>query len=194
MVAIALQAAVLSRKRIAWFGATDADHTDLGVVFERSLILWRGAVGKLPDAHPVVPAAPVVDHGTIPGRARRNDGDQYPTRHEQQAGVGDDAVLGALAVLEEVGRVGQHQAHAPPGNTHTLEGAGDEFGLWEACAGNGGAFGGDFHTIEPGQRDLTARQEQVALSRRWVEHSGGLSLREGQEAAHDPVRTPGPRA
>src|SRR5258708_7829084 len=111
MVAIALQAAVLSRKRIAWFGATDADHTDLGVVFERALILWRGAVGELPDAHAVVPAAPVVDHGTIPGRARRNDGDHDPAGHEQCAGVSNNTILSAFAVLEEVGRVRQHQAH-----------------------------------------------------------------------------------
>src|SRR5258708_16857542 len=175
MVAIALQAAVLRWNRIARLGAPDTGDADLREILKGALILRRGAVGKLPDAHPVVPAGPVVDHRAVPGRARRNDGDQYPTRHEQRASVGNDTILSAFAVLEEVGRVRKHQAHAAFGDAHALEGAGDKLGLWEACAGNGGAFGADFHAIEPGQRDLTAMQEQGALSRPLAEPSGSLA-------------------
>src|SRR5258708_38699931 len=109
MVAIALQAAVLRRNRIARLGAPDTDDADLREILKGALILQRGAVGKLPDAHAVVPAAPVVDHGAIPGRARRDDSDQYPTRHEQRSCGGNDTILSAFAVLEEVGRGGKPQ-------------------------------------------------------------------------------------
>src|SRR5258708_40371976 len=105
MVAIALQAAALRRNRITWFGAPDADHADLGVVLKGTLLFGGCAVRELPDAYAAVPAAPVVDHRAIPGRACRDDGDQHPAGHQQRASVGDDAVLGAFAVLEEVGRV-----------------------------------------------------------------------------------------
>src|SRR5258708_25911953 len=112
MVAIALQAAVLHRNRIARLGAPDTDDADLREILKGALILRSSSVGELPDAHPVVPAAPVVDHRAIPGRAGWDDSDQYPARHEQCSCVGNDTILGALAILEEVGWDGQHHAHA----------------------------------------------------------------------------------
>src|SRR2546428_4212396 len=129
MVAIALQAAALRRDRVTWFGTPDADHADLGVVLKGTFLFGGCAVRELPDAYAVVPAAPVVDHGAVPGRACRDNGDQYPARYEQCSCVGDDAVLGALAVLEEVGRVRKHQAHAAFGDAHAFKGAGDKLGL-----------------------------------------------------------------
>src|SRR6266568_7997157 len=108
MAAVALQPAALRRDGIAWFGSPDADHADLGVVFEGALILCPCAVRKLPDAHAVVPATPVVDHGAIPGRTSRDDGGHHPSWHEQYSSVGDDAVLGAFAILEKVRRVRKH--------------------------------------------------------------------------------------
>src|SRR5258708_19558305 len=170
MVAIALQAAVLRWNRIARLGAPDTGDADLREILKGALILRRGAVGKLPDAHPVVPAGPVVDHRAVPGRARRNDGDQYPTRHEQRASVGNDTILSAFAVLEEVGRVGKHQAHAALGDAHALEGAGDKLGLWKACAGNGGAFAPDFPTLDPAPPDLPPSQDHIPLPPPSLEH------------------------
>ncbi len=63
MVAIPLQAAALRRHGIAWLGSSHADHTDLRDVLEGSLLIWGGAVGELPDADTVVPAAPVMANG-----------------------------------------------------------------------------------------------------------------------------------
>src|SRR5713101_9337562 len=108
MVTIALQSAALRRNRISCFGSPDADHADLRVVLEGTLILSPCTVRELPDTHAVVPATPVVDHGAVPGRTRWDNGDHYPSWHEQHASVGDDAVLGAFAVLEKVRRVRKH--------------------------------------------------------------------------------------
>src|SRR5713101_6221942 len=121
MVAIALQSAALRRNGIAWFGSPDAGHADLRVVLKGALFFRRGAVGELPDAHAVVPATPVVDHGAVPGRTRRDDGDHDPSWHEQHSSIGDDAVLGAFAVLEKVRRVREHQTHTPFGDTLALK-------------------------------------------------------------------------
>src|SRR5258708_12471005 len=105
MVAIALQAAALRRNRITWFGAPDADHTDLGVVLKGTFLFGGCAVRELPDAYAVVPAAPVVDHRAVPGRAGRDDSDQYPTSHEHRSCVANHTLLGAFAFLEESRRV-----------------------------------------------------------------------------------------
>src|SRR5579864_968244 len=129
MVAIALQATALRRNRVARFGSPDADHAHLRVVLEGALILRRGAVGKLPDAHAIVPATPVVDHGAVPGRTGRDDGDHHSAWLKQCSGIGDDAVLGAFAVLEKVRWVRQHQAYASFGDAHALKRAADEFGM-----------------------------------------------------------------
>jgi hypothetical protein len=128
----------------------------------------------------------VVNHGAVPGRARRNDGDQHPAGHQQGPGVCQYAVLGALTILEEVGWVGQHQAHAAFGNADPFEGAGNKFGLGEALAGNGGAFGADLDPVQPRVGDLLTGQKQIALTCRWIEDSGSFALRKRQQTTHNP--------
>ena len=163
MVAIPLQSAALRRDGVACFGSADADHTDLRKVFKRALVLNPCTIRELPDAYAVVPATPVVNHGAIPGRAGRDNGNHDPAWHEQHASIGDDAVLGAFAILEKVRRVRQHQAHTPFGDADALKGAADEFGLGQVCAGDGCPFGADLHTIEPGIWDIQTGNKQVTL-------------------------------
>jgi len=136
----------------------------------------------------------VADHGAIPGRAGREDGDQHASRHQQRSGIGKHAVLGAFAVLEEVGWVGQHQAHTRFGDADAFKGAGDEFGLGEACACDGSALGADLDAVEQGLRDITAGYEQVTLARRRVKDGGRLVLWKRQQAARDALGERGRRA
>ena len=185
MVAIALQSAALRRDGVARFGSPDADHAHLRKVFERALVLSPCTVGELPDAHAVVPATPVVNHGAIPGRTRRDNGDHHPSWHEQHSGIGDDAVFGAFAVLEKVRWVREDETHAPFGDAHALKGAADKFGLGQARAGNGRPFGADLHTVEPGVWDIQTGNEQVTLPCGRVKYSGGLACRERQEGTYD---------
>ena len=185
MVAIALQSAALRRDGVARFGSADADHAHLRIVFEGALILRLCTVRKLPDAHAVIPATPVVNHGAIPGRTGRDNGDHHPSWHEQHSGIGDDAVLGAFAVLEKVRRVRQHQAHASFGDAHTLKGAADKFGLGQARAGNSRPFGADLHAVEPGRWDIQTGNEQVAFPCGRVKYIGGLACWERQEGTYD---------
>jgi hypothetical protein len=149
VIAVALQSAAFSRNRISRFLSPYANNAYLGIVFERTLILCLRAIRKLPDSYAIVPAAPVIDHDAIPGRTRRDDGDHDPAWHEQQARIGYDAIFGAFAILEKVGRVCEHEAHAPFGDAHPLKGTADEFCVRQARSGNSSPFSADLHTVEP---------------------------------------------
>ena len=185
VIAIALQSAALCRDRVARFGSADADHAHLRIVLEGAHMLRLCTIRKLPDAYAVIPATPVVDHGAIPGRTSRDNGNHHSAWHEQHASVGDDAVFGAFAVLEKVRRVREDETHASFGDAHTLKGATDKFGLGQARVGNSCPFGADLHTVETGIWDILAGNKQVAFPCGRVKHVRGLACLERQEGTYD---------
>ena len=134
------------------------------IILKATLLVFGCPVGELPDAHLVIPFAPVRDHGAVPGGSGRDNRHYDASGHEQFSGIGDNAVLRPFAVAEEVRRVGQHETHRARRAGGTLEGAGKDGGVRQALPCNIGAVGANLHAVESGCGKSLAGCQQITLA------------------------------